>query len=377
MRKKCHILLSADENYLMQAVVSINSIIISNKDLKLEFHVLYSKISDDAKEKVSKWMEIQYSGTDIFFHRVREENYIFPIREGDAVSIETYFRILAPDILPLDIKRILYVDCDTVTIGSIRDLFDMDLEGYALGCALGMAEESRKLFLGLKSKDPYFQAGVMLMNLEYWREHRVGEKVLEFIQKNRDNLPRHEQDAMNAVLAGKYLLLEQKWNTCLGAAPRDKKFENDPVILHYTGYHRYKPWWKNTLSRWQDVYLRYRAGTPYESVALEWCEQYQYEFDRKKIPKSSRIVLYAAGEVGTDFYEQNQKKAFCEIIAWVDKNYQKFENSQYPVQNLQVLWKYQYDFILIAVKQEEIAREIQRELQEAGINQEKLIWLEP
>jgi len=374
---ECHILLSSNNGYLMQAVVSINSILANNTDLKLHFHIFHKEISETDQKTVLQWIEEKESEVQLSFHKIPVEDYVFPIKPGDAVSEETYFRILAPDFLPADVDRVLYVDCDTVTVGSLRELFQLDLTGKAVACAKGGAPQERKDSLGLRVEDQYYQAGVTLINLAYWRKYNISKKVLDFIADNIDILPRWDQDALNAVLVGRYQLLPQKWNTFVCDVPREQKFDEEPIILHYTGFHQHKPWWKNTLSLWQDIFLEYKKGTPYADMELQWYVHDAYQYEETLLATLENVILYGAGNVGKDFYDQNRRKGWCNIVAWADKNYKKYEKSVFPVQKPKCLFECEYEYVLIAVERERLADEIKNEMIAYGVDEEKIIWLKP
>ncbi len=370
--KKYHILLAANAKYLEHAVVSINSMIQNNRKLYLMFHILHSSISESEIKKVSDWMKGQEQ-KEIQFYKINNEEYFFPIRPGDAVSEEAYYRLLAPNILPQDIEKILYVDCDTVIIGDLGELLEMDLEGFACACSLGGAPRERKISLGLTPEAPYYQSGVIYFNLNYWRNNQLSEKILTFIKENPDILPRWDQDALNAVLKGKYMQLEEGYNYCLEG--RYELPEPLPRILHFTGWGVYKPWWKNSISPFQNYYLQYHKGTPYEDEELEGYETYDYSVTQA--PYGSKIALYAAGKVGKDFYCQNKKYGWYEIQLWIDKALAGDCFDGFPIIGIDELSGNTFDYLFIAVEKEDLAKEIKIELYQAGLDETKILWCHP
>ena len=99
-----------------------------------------------------------------------------------------------------------------------------------------------------------------------------------------------------------------------------------------------------------------------------------YSFPCINILIGKKTVLYGAGSVGMDYYNQIRKYMKCELIAWVDKNYDKYKFEYCEVLDPTIINKCEYDIVLIGVAQEKIAREIKRELIEMGISEEKIIW---
>ena len=97
--------------------------------------------------------------------------------------------------------------------------------------------------------------------------------------------------------------------------------------------------------------------------------RYMFPFD--KIEKNKSIVLYGAGEVGKAYRAQLNMVSYCKDILWVDKNYEKYHNSDVvPVDNI---LNYPFDYIVIAVANKEVADSICEDLSSMGISKEKII----
>ena len=93
------------------------------------------------------------------------------------------------------------------------------------------------------------------------------------------------------------------------------------------------------------------------------------------IPKKGRVILYGAGKVGRDYYEQLKSNNNYDIVAWVDKNAESYGAK---IQNINVIKKYNYDFVLISIKSENIAKSIVFELiDKMGVDNEKIVWRKP
>ena len=103
------------------------------------------------------------------------------------------------------------------------------------------------------------------------------------------------------------------------------------------------------------------------------------EIETPKLPrayfkKGERIVLYGAGEVGKSYYEQMQQ-GDCEIVLWVDQKYEKYRQSGLPVCAVDQIKNVSFDYILIAVKNLGIAKEISKALGNLGIARETMVWI--
>ncbi len=176
------------------------------------------------------------------------------------LSIEAYFRLLAPHLLP-EYRTALYLDCDIVVRPGWDKIFQTELEGYLLAGIQDIwgnwecYDKRSKLYqyrqnvLGLENPVDYFNSGVMLLNLELMRDtFREGEMIE--IAASRE-WQKHDQDVLNYVCKGKVLFLDYSWNMieCPGRRARnavpeqeyqiyEKSMEN-PKIIHYASR---KPW---------------------------------------------------------------------------------------------------------------------------------------
>jgi len=101
-----------------------------------------------------------------------------------------------------------------------------------------------------------------------------------------------------------------------------------------------------------------------------------YVFPYHLIPKDSQIILYGAGRVGTWFYRYIEDEVYVTVAAWVDKDYYKYRDL-FPVESPKVIEQKKYDYIVIAIEKEEVAREIQKELVQLGVCESKIIWEVP
>lgn len=92
------------------------------------------------------------------------------------------------------------------------------------------------------------------------------------------------------------------------------------------------------------------------------------------IEKGARIALYGAGNLGKQYFAQNQKYQFAEIVLWADQNYERPEMQMKRIVSPEQLCSAEYEYVLIAVKNVETAEEIRENLIKIGIAEEKIIW---
>lgn len=88
--------------------------------------------------------------------------------------------------------------------------------------------------------------------------------------------------------------------------------------------------------------------------------------------KDSRIVLYGAGYWGRIFYKWIDENNYAVIVGWVDTRWSKIQNISYSVDPIDMLLKYEYDYILVTIKNKLLQQEIVKNLVSWGIHKDKI-----
>ena len=190
----------------------------------------------------------------------------------------TYARLLIDQLLPLNIRRVLYLDCDLIVRGDIGDLWTTNLRGKTIGAVPDVLEYAFRTKLGLPEDAPYFNGGVLLIDLDKWRERKIGSRALAFAREHKERLTWHDQCALNFILHGDWLPLDPIWNHQQlgdgvwfeGIMRFDKmtKAQHDTIrIAHFTGSS--KPWHYLNYHPLKSEYLEYRRLTPWPLEKFE------------------------------------------------------------------------------------------------------------
>jgi lipopolysaccharide biosynthesis glycosyltransferase len=199
------------------------------------------------------------------------------------LSPATLIRLLLPGLLAERYDRVLYLDADTEICGDPAPLFGLDLAGRVLAAApaarsterLSPAEMQQRAAhfqaLGMTEPYRYFNDGVMLIDVARWNAGGVGERALDFIERNPALCRLPDEDALNALLDGQIADLSPVWNfrSNMMLSPRGEELVA-PVIRHYDGLH--KPWKRfgrnRRLFAFAEAHGRYRrfvSGTAWEA----------------------------------------------------------------------------------------------------------------
>lgn len=178
-----------------------------------------------------------------------------------------YFRFLIPEILN-DADRVLYLDCDILVRENILDFYNTDLNGLACAAIEDQRGDDITIHNRILMFSKYFNSGVLLMNLNYWREHDVAQQLIDYLRQYPERCWFPDQDALNAVLEGKVKFMDYRYNMqgemlshrCYLRLSAQKWQDLDnaignPAIIHFTDTN--KPWYKECKHPYRDEYQQF------------------------------------------------------------------------------------------------------------------------
>lgn len=99
-----------------------------------------------------------------------------------------------------------------------------------------------------------------------------------------------------------------------------------------------------------------------------------YVFPYHLVSKGSKVALYGFGVVGRDFFEQMRHLKYCNCVLCVDKQFEFYATVSKPFGKIRELASCEYDYVIIAILDEKVARDVKRDLCELGIDEDKIIW---
>jgi len=256
-----HIACATDDNYAQHCAVTLYSLLENNPDNEFVVYILISTLTDESKGGITRSLEV-FSNKTIKFVEVDDTplDGIDLGRFGKAA----FYRALLPEYLDQSVNKVLYIDVDLAFTGSIEELWNTDLnDNYCAAVENPFYKKiKRNALVGIAEDAPYFNTGVLLINIPKWRNDNVFEKVKE-LSLNPDlkfTLP--DQDALNKLFENKWISVHPKWNAMgtyfmlndlyKNPAPESTNYffcesaekiveaAEKPVIIHYT--HDLKPW---------------------------------------------------------------------------------------------------------------------------------------
>ena len=217
--------------------------------------------------------------------------------EDDRFTIKslghTFAHMIVGKILPQNINRVLCIDSDMLVLDSLQEMWNTNLDDYYIaGCEGAPGSVALEKEMGIDPSHVHCNGGLMLINLETVRRDKIEEKYKEYIQSvfnQGRSLAAYEEEVMNKCCYPKVYILPARYNVMtisLVMGYRDfikfrgatnfyseKEFNEariNPAIVHALNnfYVRKRYWEKDSDSPYADVYLKYRALTPWKDLPL-------------------------------------------------------------------------------------------------------------
>lgn len=303
-----NLVLAADDRYAQHLGVTLVSIAENYRgSRRLFFHIFDDHIGAVNKARLNligeQLAKNKTADIKIIFYNI-SVNLLADCPEVNHLSRATYARLLAPELLPLDIDKIIYLDADIVALGNIAELYDQDLSGCSLGAVSDvMAEEILRIYFypGLVG---YFNAGVLLISLNAWRQKRIKERSWQFINQHFPDLIRSDQDVLNCLFKDDWKLLDSRFNVDLKRRGFRVMPAADAVILHYSD--RVKPDSYLFAGLSGRYYHNYLQKTPFRDFKITdySVQNFFKKYGRLLIRGLKRAVLPYLPSILTDAYRR-------------------------------------------------------------------------
>ena len=293
MDNKINIVFASDNNYAQHTAVAMASVLVNTKvPQKIQFYLIDDEIQQENKEKIIK--TVQNLGGNIEFIKIKNSKLEDCYVSGE-LSRASYFRLDIANILDESIEKIIYLDCDLLVYDDIEKMWQLDMGGkpVAATCDLGIMASARvrkqkNKFIGLPFDAPYFNAGVLIMDLKKWRDGNYAEAIIALATQNK--YPNHDQDALNKFFMNNWQEIPLRWDVIppvfnlflkIVTKPdlRKKAIEAklNPAIFHYAG--GYKPWEYEIHDGFNDKYYEYLKLTEYKDAKMP-------QFDKRRKNRS-------------------------------------------------------------------------------------------
>lgn len=282
-----NIVYASNEAYVRHMAASMVSLLEKNQGARqLTIYVLSIGITEESRKKLSGMVE-QY-GRRLCFIELSDirRKFEFDV-DTRGFDISAMGRLFVGRLLPQKVIRVLYLDCDTIVTGPLGKLWNQDLQGKILGAVMEPTiYQAVRSDIGLGEGEPYFNSGVLLIDLKRWRDARAEQKLLDFYRSKDGSLFACDQDTINGGLKGEILSLSPRYNffpnyryfpyrelvRCSKVyrqvgKEEFRKAKRCPYIIHYAGDER--PWLSGNLNHYRKAYEEALSLTPWAGAEKE------------------------------------------------------------------------------------------------------------
>ena len=296
-KKFLYVCYASSDYYARETGISILGFLDNNTDYEPDkLFILDYGILPHNKEKLngiaySYGKRIEYIDAKPLLEKIQADFKIDNFRG----SLATYSRAFIDKLMPEYVERLLYIDSDTVVIGSVSELKDFDMgEAVMAGCVSeGFTNRIRTGDLTLYSGNKkYITCGIVLFNLCNWRKNNCFHMISSILRKKK-RYPCADQTLINNSIPESLLKhIPRKYNYIfhiynkkqepfwmriggINTPEEIKEAIDNPIVIHYLGSPVNRPWYDNCKSRRADDYYRYKQLSPWNSDPLYALSEYK------------------------------------------------------------------------------------------------------
>ena len=250
---------ACDDNYA--ALTAVSAVSLLNHNPGVEIILVGCRLKPESIELVKSRIE-KFSGKFRYVDVSAKINELQSMGACSYVSYAVYSRIFIGELLPDLSGKVLYLDCDTLIVDSIAEIFDTNLRGNPLALAPDAAHPAYKRVISLPKDKPYFNTGVTLIDLDEWRKRHCTERLMEELKSPHGRNPLGDQDIIVRVLNDEITELDRRWNF-LSQYILYRRTEK-PAVYHFSGNTLGRPWFTSSRHPMREAYRKAaaEAGLP-------------------------------------------------------------------------------------------------------------------
>lgn len=321
------IFFAIDDGYIPFLAVAIKSLIENaSKEYEYIIKVLHTNVKEKNVRKIKKFetenVNIEFVNLSYYIKKVQDKLYT-----RDYYTNTTYFRMFLPELYP-QYDKVLYLDSDIVVLGDISQLYNTEIGTNLVAAAPDDIIQYNKVFqeyaekvVGVVKYQNYFNAGILLMNLDQLRKFNFQDKFLYLLGTVKFSVAQ-DQDYLNRLCKGRVTLINSQWDVM--PVVNRKINKEDIKIIHYN--FAYKPW------RFEDV--------QYKEYFWEYARKTEFLDEIQKIKDSyTEEERFQDREAEKALRELAQKENSCvgddRILRKVNNNF----NNEKTKERMQIIEK--------------------------------------
>ncbi|MCI8362462.1 MAG: glycosyltransferase family 8 protein [Clostridia bacterium] len=271
------IFFAIDDGYTPFLAVALQSLIDNaNKEYKYLIKVLHTNVQKEHMEQIKKFesenVNIEFVDLSYYIEKVKDKLYT-----RDYYTNTTYFRLFLPELYP-QYDKVLYLDSDIIVVGDISELYNTDMGTNLVAATPDDIIQYNKVFqdyaelvVGVASYKNYFNAGVLLMNLDELRKFNFQEKFLYLLGTVKFSVAQ-DQDYLNRLCKGRVTLVDHAWDVMPYVNNETKPEEIK--LIHYN--FAYKPWHFEDVT-YNEYFWEYAKKTEFYEKIVKIKDSYTEE----------------------------------------------------------------------------------------------------
>jgi len=258
---------SFNESYSRYGAACIASL-FKNTSSDFEIIILDTGITNKTRNQFERWAHKK--SKVLRFIPITDDSYL-NFKEDDLSlpnDIQYYSRILAPFYASKESKKILYIDADIICLQDLSAIFNIELNDKTIGavqdpyCQNFSGGISNFTTLNFSKDTPYFNSGVLIIDIQKWVENNITQKVLSTSRLNQVYVSFYDQYALNIVFMNNWTKLSSKWNEL------DDADEFNTIFKHFAGPR--KPICVYSTSKDKNLFFHYLRETPFYNFCLPY-----------------------------------------------------------------------------------------------------------
>ena len=296
------IFFTVDDKYVPFLAVALQSLIENSSEKNYYLiKILYTSITEENQEKIKKYekekVNIEFVDLNYNINKIKNKLYT-----RDYYSVTTYFRLFIPNLYP-QYNKALYLDCDIVLLADVAELYNIDMGDNLVAAApddviqkIEVFQEYVEKVVGVADYRNYFNAGVLLMNLDELRKFDFQEKFLYSLEKIKFAVAQ-DQDYLNRLCKGRVKIISNVWDKMPISNDTDT---NDLKLIHYNL--AFKPWHFEDIL-YKEYFWKYAKKTEFFDEIIKIRDNYTEEdrFNDKEGDKKLRKLAQKESDcVGDD-----------------------------------------------------------------------------
>lgn len=248
------------------------SLFSNNRSSKIRVYVLHQGLTEEDKRllnslAVEDIQKIEYLKIDM-------ESRLMKLPITENWTREIYFRLLMGEVLPQIVNRVLYLDIDIIVHASIKEFYNMDMQGMELAVADdpmiqgNYSKEQKELFAEFGEELRYFNSGMILYDLDKVRKRCCFEDYYRIAERAGYSLTNPDQDLLNYLHFGNVLYVDNtKYNVFSQNVSLNEETLSEMKIIHFAGR---KPWkYSGVHYEMEKIWWLYAKETPFYIEMME------------------------------------------------------------------------------------------------------------